>query len=312
MAPVTPVPGAGASRTAAPATSAPTTPVRTTTTTHGGKAMAAALQESDLVPVSQVVKRARAPVVEFVVAVVLLALAAALAFGGVGKPSRSGDIAPGTVTVNGIDVASGRAAKLDLSKPIVVAGKVPKAVPADALKLGFSAAGISLGTATSKITPAPDHTFSASFNTSGSRYLMAGRATGEVSVLAGPATVAHQSFEVRSTQSPLATIPGAVSIASLLFIAGYPNSVLRAMRRGRRRSSGVVAFVLLGALFGVAAVVAAWLTSTKEPTLGTAVVCMVVGALAGVATGLGGLQLGRRRKPIALQSLLAEETAAAR
>jgi serine/threonine-protein kinase len=274
--------------------------------------MAAALQESDLVPVSAVVKRARFPLVELVVAIVLLVVAAALAFGGVGKPSHSGDIPPGTVTLNGADIASGHLPKLDLSKPIVVAGKVPAGASADAVKLGFSAAGISLGEATDKLTPNPDGTFSSTFNTSGSKLLLAGRATGKVTFAKAATTVAHRSFEVQSKQSPLATIPGAVTIASLLFIAGYPNSVMRGMRRGRRKASGVVAFAFLGALFGLAVVIAAWLSSAKEPVVGTLAACIAVGILGGLALGFAGLQLGRRRKPMPIEAALALVAAAPR
>src|SRR5207302_9068360 len=107
-----------------------------------------------------------------------------------------------------------------LSKPIVVAGTLPStATSSNSLRLAFSAAGITLGQSTAKFTPTgSDHRFSASFNTSGSRYLVAGRATGEVTLLTGSVTTAQQKFAAKATQAPLATFPGAVGLATISFL----------------------------------------------------------------------------------------------
>src|SRR3954453_203273 len=71
VAPVTPQAGTAPS-TAAPGTTAPTAPVRPTTTVHLGKAAVASLEEADLVPVDEVVTRARAPFIEFGLCLLLL------------------------------------------------------------------------------------------------------------------------------------------------------------------------------------------------------------------------------------------------
>jgi hypothetical protein len=302
-----PAPGTVAPGTTAPnlarVTAAPTAPVRATTTVHSGKAMAAALQESDLRPIDEVVELPRPPVPEFIISVVLLVLAVLVAIVGLGTPSTSGDIPAGAVTVAGVDVSAGKVIKVDLSKPLVVAGTLPPAAASsNNLRLAFSAAGITLGKSTAKFTPGADHRFSANFNTSGSKYLVAGRATGEVTFLKDTATTAHRKFATKSTQAPLATIPGAVGLASLFFLAGYPGSVLRGMRRGRRRSSGLIALTLLGALFGLAAVAGVWLGAAKEPVVATLVVSIVLGALGGLAAGFGGLQWGKRRRPRRVQA----------
>jgi serine/threonine-protein kinase len=278
---------------------------------HAGKASAAALQESDLVPVSKVVERARAPIPEFAACIVLLVAAALIAVVGLGSPDRSGNMPKGAVTVAGVDPTSGRLITVDLSQPVTVNGTLPQtAAGANELSLGFSAGGVSLGKAKATIAPTPNGQFSATFKTSGSQYLVAGRATGEVAIVKGASTAAKQSFAVKSKQSPWTTIPGAVGIASLLFIAGYPNSLLRAMRRGRKRASGVLGFIVLGGLFGVFAVVGAWLAASKEPVLTTLAASVLVGAVAGVFAGLGGLQLARRRKPVDLQLVLQQLAAA--
>jgi hypothetical protein len=318
-APGTAAPGTAAPGTAAPgthapvaaSTTAPTAAVRPTTTVHMGKASAAALQESDLVPVSKVVERARAPIPEFAACIALLVVAAVIAVVGLGSPDRSGDMPKGAVTVAGVDPTAGSLITVDLAQPVTVNGTLPAtAAGANELSLGFSAAGVSLGKAKAPITPTPNGQFSATFKTSGSQYLVAGRATGEVAILKGATTAAHQSFAVKSKQSPWTTIPGAVGIASLLFIAGYPGSLLRAMRRGRKRASGVVGFVVLGGIFGVFAVVGAWLAASKEPVVTTLAVAMLVGAVAGIFAGLGGLQLARRRRPVDLQVVLQQLAAA--
>jgi len=210
------------------------------------------------------------------------------------------------MTVAGADPSAHKVIKLDLSKTIVVAGTVPPAAASsNTLGLAFSAAGITLGKSTAKITPGSDHRFSASFNTSGSKYLVAGRATGEVTLRTNTTTNAHQKFAAKATQAPLATIPGAVGLASIFFMAGYPGSVLRGMRRGRRRLSGIIALTLLGALFGLAAVAGVWLGMAKEPVIATLVVSILLGALGGLAAGFGGLQWGKRRRPRKVQAAAA-------
>ena len=302
-APVTAAPGTAAPGTTTSITTSPTAPVRATTTVHTGKAIAAALQESDLRPIDQVVELPRPPVAEFIISVVLLVLAVLVAIIGLGTPTTSGNIPPRTITVAGADPSAGKVIKVDLSKPIVVAGTLPStATSSNSLRLAFSAAGITLGQSTAKFTTGSDHRFSASFNTSGSRYLVAGRATGEVTLLTGSVTTAQQKFAAKATQAPLATFPGAVGLATILFLAGYPGSVLRGMRRGRRRVSGNIALTLLGGLFGLAAVAGVWLGAAKEPVIATLVVAILVGALGGLVAGFGGLQWGKRRRPQRVQA----------
>ena len=85
------------------------------------QAIAAALQESDLRPIDQVVELPRPPVAEFVISVVLLVLAVLVAIIGLGTPTTSANIPPRTITVAGADPSAGKVIKVDLSKPIVVA-----------------------------------------------------------------------------------------------------------------------------------------------------------------------------------------------
>ena len=150
-APTTAAPGTAAPGTAAPGTTtsittSPTAPVRATTTVHTGKAIAAALQESDLRPIDEVVELPRPPVAEFIISVVLLVLAVLVAIIGLGTPTTSANIPPRTITVAGADPSAGKVIKVDLSKPIVVAGMLPPtATSSNSLRLAFSAAGITLG-----------------------------------------------------------------------------------------------------------------------------------------------------------------------
>jgi len=269
---------------------------------HAGKAAVAALQEADLVPVSDVVTIPRAPVIEFAIAILLLAASAIIAITGVASPDRTGNLPPGAVTVAGVDPTTDAVAKIDLDQPIVVAGTLPQsAASANQVALGFSAAGVSLGQAKTPITPGPDGKFSATFKTSGSKYLIAGRATGKVELNHDASVLANQSFGAKSTQPAYLTVPGVIMIASLLFIAGYPASILRGMRRGRKKVTGTVGLTILGGLFGVFVVCGMWLFGGKEPVSGTLAASVVVGMLGGFAAGLGGLQLGRRRRPVQVQ-----------
>jgi len=73
----------------------------------------------DVAPVQQVVKFP-SPRVPVAVAAVLAVLAVAVALVGLGAPPRGGDLAPGTVTVAGVDPTTGADVKVDMTKPIPV------------------------------------------------------------------------------------------------------------------------------------------------------------------------------------------------
>jgi serine/threonine-protein kinase len=216
---------------------------------------------------------------------------------GLGGPPRSGDIPAGYVTIAGIDPATARVVRLDLSKPIPIAGTLPpSAAQADSVKLTFKASDVELGSAAAGIVPTPDGTFSATFKTSGGRYLLAGKAAAQLEFLRGEGTAAHQNFVVRSTQWALATIPAIVSLVGMWALLNRIGWIWRAMYKGRRRRFGPLRLAGLGALAGAVLVGIAWLVLARAPMLSTVVVCAALGAAAGLCGGMAALYLGDQRR----------------
>ncbi len=274
-----------------PATAAPPPlVVRPTITVHAGVVVIPASEDirPDLVPVSEVLASAPLrPGRPLVAALALAVVTLGIAFLGLGAPGHGGTIPRGTVRVAGVDAASGTPVHLDLSKPFSVAGT--SAVPGRVV-VRFSALGIPLGSGSARISPrhagaatssaAGTRRFVVSVDASGARYLAVGLVTGEV-ILPNGAT--HR-FPVVPTGSAWLSVPGAVGIALVLFVIAYAESLLRSLRRGRKRITGTVDMVGVGVLFGVAAVWLAWLSGISQPLITTTAVCAVLGAGAGLAT----------------------------
>ena len=230
-------------------------------------------------------------------AVALLVAVIAVGFISLGSPPRGGDFPPGTLTVSGVDATSAGSVKVDLSKPVPVSGRLPAGVPAiDAVKLTLSAADIELGSATNGASAAPDGSFKAVFRATGGRYLVAGRAAARISLLRGDATVAHQSFVLRSHQVSLATLPALVSVLSLYPLLSRMWWLARSLRRGRRRRSGPVRLAFLGGVTGVVFLGIPWFVVGKVPVLSTIIAVAILGAVSGLCAGIVAIGVGGRRR----------------
>ena len=81
-----------------------------------------------------------------------------------------------------------------------------------------------------------------------------------------------------------------------LFVLAYAESLLRSLRRGRKRVTGTVGLVIIGALTGVAAVIVSWLIGRAEPVPATTVVCVLLGAVAGGAAAVAAVRVSYRRR----------------
>ena len=260
---------AGATPPAPPTEAArqPAPPTERTRSSVAVRPPARALDDIDaaeLVPVHQVVKRPPRPIPLQLVALLLLALALVVAAAGLGGPDYV-EGSGSSLTVNGAVVGDG-AVELDLAEPVTVAGTLPAGAAPDAgVALELSALGIPLGSASTTAQASDGGSFTATLDATGSRYLVAGRATAEVIVRNGNETVDRRTFPVTSTQSPLLTAPGLAGIVLVLFVFGYAESLLRSRRRGRKAISATAGMLVIGALAGAAAVVAAWLAGGDEP-----------------------------------------------
>lgn len=273
-----------------PAPSVPTRRARPSLVLHHGGGRLDEVDAGDLVPVKEVLRRPP-PATPLVLAALGLVLGAlVLAFAGLGGPDRPpGEIAG--LTLNGA-AAGGAPIELNLAAPVVVAGVIPDggeaAIP---VTLRFSAGPAPLGATSATAEAGGDGTFTASIDAAGVRYLAVGRMTAEVELGS-----LHQEFAVTSAQPPLLSAPGIGGIALLLFVAAYAESLLRSRRRGHKRVMAPVGMVGVGALAGVAAVVAAWLLGDREPQVRTVVACAALGAVAGVAAVAAAARHARRRR----------------
>jgi len=266
---------------------------------HVGGAVAADLSEADLVGIEEVVKLPPLPTVAVFTALGLLLVCLAVAFIGLGSPStrKAGDLQAGAVTVAGVDPAGNQVIPLDLSQPVVIAGEVPAPPqPVDQVKLSLSVGGVPVGNVQASMTASPDGRFNVPLDMTGFRYLLANRTAAALAIKGGGTTLAHATFTVRNRQSPYLTVPAALGVAMLLFTLAYIESLLRSLRRRRKRMVGPVGLVILGGLVGVTAVWWGWLVASVEPTRATLIVCVLLGAAAGLAAALAAIRMGARHR----------------
>ncbi|MCA1692485.1 MAG: serine/threonine protein kinase, partial [Actinobacteria bacterium] len=273
---------------------APSAPVRATVTTRPGRARPLEDDGVVLVAVRRMVERPPFPTRLVAWTAGLLSACLALGLLGLGSPGHGGDLPQGAVRVAGVDAAAGAVA-LDLADVVIVEGRPPGGVP-DQVRLALSIGGIGVGSASGTTELGADGSFRAVVDLAGSRYVAAGRTTGQLDLLSGGRSVGSRSFAVRSTRSGLLSLPGAVGIAALLFLVAYAESVLRLLRRGRRRRTGVATLVLLGGPLGCAVALVAALLAGREPGLLTMVLAGLAGGGAGLAAGRAGVSVGRFRR----------------
>ena len=80
-------------------------------------------------------------------------------------------------------------------------------------------------------------------------------------------------------------MPGGVGIALTLFVLAYAESLLRSLRRGRKRVTATIGMAVIGALLGVTMVVGVWLVARQEPVVATVAVCAALGMVGGAGGG---------------------------
>jgi len=85
----------------------------------------------------------------------------------------------------------------------------------------------------------------------------------------------------------------------LLVVGAYAESLLRSLRRGRRRDNrvpAVIGLVVVGLFGGLTATLWGWMLEITGPTLVAFVLPAVLGAGAGLLAGLAGWRLGDRTR----------------
>jgi serine/threonine-protein kinase len=89
-----------------------------------------------------------------------------------------------------------------------------------------------------------------------------------------------------------------LSLVAVLFVAAYAESLLRSIRRGRRRVAGPAGLAVIGALGGAALVGLAWAAGTPAHPA-TVVACAGLTAAAGLVAARAArlVHLARRVHP---------------
>jgi hypothetical protein len=264
----------------------------------GGAGAGVDMQEAELVPVRQVIDLPSPPYAQAAAALALLLLTVLVAFVGLGTPKITETIPTGTVTLAGGDPTADEPLSLDLSKPIEVRfTQLPAgAESATNVELAMSIAGVPLPASSREPLIPSDQGLTASLDAAGSRYLVAGKVTAELRLLADEQVLLRHEFAATSSQTSVLTIPGALILALVLFLLAYVESLLRPLRRGRRQLTGVFGMAVIGAGIGLVVVPVVWLLGGPEPATGTAVACMVLGALASIVAALAAIRVGKRAR----------------
>lgn len=258
------------------------------------------LSPESLIPVRQVLAVPAWPVAFALVTLALVGLVALLAVVGVASPDRTPTVARGTVTLAGVDVASGGAVSVDLGDKLPVrVTKLPAAASGAtevALRLGVAKVPL-LGSSTAPLLRKGGPGIGAEIDARGNRFLAAGIVSGELVFAKNGAELMRTPVALDVRRSFYTTVPGVLAGLALLFLLAYAESLVSPLRRrGRRRISSTLGLGVVGALLGVLAVVICWLLKVTEPTATTAVICAGVGALAGLALAVTATQAGRRAR----------------
>jgi hypothetical protein len=305
----TPPPEPPAPPAPAPPTIADLQPVRPTNDVHHTGVDLADVDETDLVPVKEVLTPPAKATVPLLVAAGLVLLTIVVALVGIGSGSTGG-LPARSVTVAGVDPTGGQVLHLDLSKPIPVGVAPGVATSATRARLTLQLLGQSVSQSSAPLKPFGAGRV-ATIDASSAHYLLAGRFTARLDLLGGaitgtgdgkaavvPATTsqAHVDFGVQTKQFGLLSAGGAAVILVLLFALAYSESFARSLRKGKRSTAAMVGLAVMGAVLGVTVVGLVWVLAIRLPTSTTVVVCAVLGGAAGAVWAVGSKRVGRQRR----------------
>jgi len=132
---------------------------------------------------------------------------------------------------------------------------------------------------------------------SSGRYIVGGKLSADLELVQSHGTV-NDRFGVQVTRSPFATFGGVVGVVLLLIVAAYAESMLRSLRRGRRRDnrSNVAGLAIDGVLGGLTAALWGWMFGIASPSLISFAIPAIIGASAGLLAGFAALQVGKRER----------------
>lgn len=227
----------------------------------------------------------------------LTAVAIVLGLLGIGSSTPHPTLPRGTVLVGGKDPAAGPV-HLDLDKTIrvVVNGTAQVGTPTS-VSLGLNLGSVTLVHATSTGSSRTTTSFVATLDASAGRYIVGGTVDASLAITGTSGTV-HDDFAVRTTRTPFGTLLGAASILLLMVVIAYAESLLRGLRRGRRRQNrdALIGTTIVGAIGGVLFALWGWMIGSSVPTFPGLLVPVVLGAAAGLVGALAAERVGNRAR----------------
>jgi hypothetical protein len=255
---------------------------------------------ADLVPVQQIVKSPPRPGFSLAIAVAAFAASVVFAFVGVGSgTSLGGTVPPGAVAVSGVPLRSGAVPSLDLSNPVEVR-VLANGPAASTARMSFVLLGHQAFQTSAPLVPEGNGTRAARVDLTNARYVVTGHTTAQVDLLkdgtGGFAVVGYWRFIAHLTQPAWLSVEGIVLVLLVLFSLAYIEQFARSLWRGRRRASATLGLPIFTALLGVTIVGIAWLAAGQQPTLASAVICAVLGAISGFALAIALYRGGRLRR----------------
>lgn len=231
-----------------------------------------------------------------VATVALFLTAVAVAVSSAGAPGYAHPLARGAGTLAGADLAGG-VRTVDLSRPVeLVLRRLPAELPdVTAARLRLVVGGVTVGSAVSDLD-GPTRELRAFLDARASRYVAVGRLTAAVDLVADGRVVLTQEVAVRASRSSLASVPGALALVVAAIVMAYAESLLRPLRRGRRRLGSFVGMSLVGGGTGVLLAAAVWMSGLAELVVPAAAATAVLAAGAGVMLAVATARVGAARR----------------
>ena len=254
----------------------------------------------DLMPLRQVpVEIPAFPTVLAWAGAALAVLVVVLGLLGIGSSTPTPGLSAGSVTVAGHDPAAGGRVSINLDNPVpIVVSRLPGRVGVpESARLRLSVGGLSVVHSTTVPFTGGSGRLVANVDASAGRYVVGGKLSADLELIGSQGTV-NDNFGVQATRSPFGTFGGVFGIVLLFVVAAYAESLLRTLRRGRRRNTraAVTGMVIVGAVGGFTAALWGWLLLIAAPTLVGLVVPAALGAVAGLVAGLAARQAGERAR----------------
>jgi serine/threonine-protein kinase len=250
------------------------------------------LELADLIGIEDVLDPPREPWPALLLTGILFSLAVLVALVGLGGDDGGGALEPGQVTVAGVDVTASGRIGVDLSHDVRVSVLDPSlASAADGVRLEVGYLGIPVSEAT-----APLGSGEANIDPGIAQRTVAGAADARVVLLKGDQVIAAQELAIDATQPWYLSVPFFGGVLVLLLGLANLEASLKPLRSGRPRKLSYVGSFVWGALIGVSLVALSACLGFSEPTVPTAVVVAVLGAVGGVVAARARIGVARRRR----------------